>query len=53
MAGRDSSRAREYLAADARYLNPMKTVAVSRPRLLQSEPEYSKIIAAVMGYGSA
>ena len=53
MAGRDASTAREYLAADARYLNPMKTVAASRPRLPQSETEYSKIIAAVMGYGSA
>ena len=53
MAGRDASEAREYLAADARYLNPMKTVAANRPRLLQSEAEHSKIIAAVMGYGSA
>ena len=53
MAGRDASTAREHLASDARYLNPMKTVAASRPRLLQSETEYSRIIAAVMGYGSA
>ena len=53
MAGRDASTAREYLAADARYLNPMKTVAASRPRLSQSETDYAKIIAAVMGYGPA
>ena len=53
MAGRDASGAREHLAADARYLNPMKTVAANRPRLLQSEAEHSKIIAAIMGYGSA
>ena len=53
MAGRDASRARESLASDSRYLNPMKTVAASRPRLQQSEAEYSELIAGVMGYGAA
>lgn len=53
MAGRDASTAREHLATDHRYLNPMKTVAANRPRLLQSEAEHEKIIAAVMGYGTA
>lgn len=53
MAGRDAQAARDLLASDARYLNPMKTVAANRPRLAHKEAEYSKIIAAVMGYGSA
>jgi hypothetical protein len=53
MAGRDAEAARDLLASDARYLNPMKTVSVNRPRLAHKEPVYSKIIAAVMGYGPA
>lgn len=53
MAGRDAEGARNLLSSDARYLNPMKTVGVSRPRLAHKEAEYSKIIAAVMGYGPA
>lgn len=53
MAGRDAETARDMLATDARYLGPMKSVAAHRPRLAHKEPEYSKIIAAVMGYGPA
>lgn len=51
MAGRDAGRARDMLASDARYLNPMKTVSANRPRLVHKEAEYAKIVAAVMGYG--
>ncbi len=53
MAGRDAEGARGILATNARYLNPMKTVSANRPRLAHKEAEYSKIIAAVMGYGPA
>lgn len=53
MAGRDAETARDMLATDARYLGPMKSVAAHRPRLAHKEPEYSKIISAVMGYGPA
>lgn len=53
MAGREAETARESLSADAAYFTPMKTVAASRPRLLQSEKEYSAVVAAVMGYAAA
>ncbi len=52
MVGRDSQGARELLASDARYMTPMKTVAKNRPRLAHQEPEYAKIMAAVMGWGA-
>ena len=52
MSGRDSAQARRVLASDARYLNPLKTVAANRPRLQQGEEQYSEIVAAVMGYGA-
>ena len=51
MSGRDASKARASLSSDARYLNPIKTIAATRPRLQQSEPEYPELIYAVMGYG--
>lgn len=53
MEGRDVTAAQDLLATNARYHNPMKTVSANRPRLAHREAEYSKIIAAVMGYGPA
>jgi hypothetical protein len=43
----------DLLSTDAIYLNPMKTVKANRPRLPHKEAEYSKLIAAVMGYGAS
>ncbi|MEQ1699960.1 MAG: hypothetical protein ABMA25_07615 [Ilumatobacteraceae bacterium] len=53
MAGRNAESARDLLSTDAIYLNPMKTVSANRPRLAHKEAEYSKLVAAVMGYGTA
>ena len=53
MSGRDADGARDLLATDAQYLNPMKTIQNNRPRLTHKEGEYAKLIAAVMGYGAA
>jgi hypothetical protein len=50
-SGRDAEMARELMSTDARYLNPMKTVKATKPRLVHKEPEYSRLISAVMGYG--
>ncbi|HEV2782867.1 MAG TPA: hypothetical protein VGX25_26050 [Actinophytocola sp.] len=50
-SGRDAETARELLSTDARYLNPMKTVKATKPRLVHKEAEYSRLISAVMGYG--
>jgi hypothetical protein len=51
LGGRDAEGARELLSTDARYLGPLKTIKATKPRLVHKEAEYSKIIAAVMGYG--
>jgi hypothetical protein len=51
-SGRDAEVARDVLATDARYLNPMKTVKKTKPRLMHREAEFSKVIAAVFGYGT-
>jgi len=51
LAGRESESARDLLSTDARYLTPMKSVKAARPRLAHREADYSKIMAAVMGYG--
>jgi len=51
LAGRQAEDARDLLSSDARYLNPMKTVKATRPRLDHKENEYAPLIAAVMGYG--
>ena len=53
MAGRETDGARDLLSIDAQYLSPMKTINVNRPKLPQSEAEYSKIIGIVMGWGAA
>jgi hypothetical protein len=54
MAGRGApAGARDLLASDAQYLNPMKTLSASKPRLAHSENEYGGLIAAVMGYGAS
>ena len=53
MAGRNAESTRDLLSTDAIYLNPMKTVSANRPRLAHKEAEYSKLVAAVMGYGTA
>jgi hypothetical protein len=51
MSGRSAETARQLLSSDARYLGPLKTVKATKPRLMYREGEYSKIVAAVMGYG--
>lgn len=53
MAGRDARSARDALSEDGSYKTPMKTVALQKPRIQVPESEYSDIIAAVMGYGTA
>jgi hypothetical protein len=53
MEGRSDRTGMDLLSTDAIYLNPMKTVKANRPRLPHKEAEYSKLIAAVMGYGAS
>jgi hypothetical protein len=52
LSGRQAETARDLLSTDARYLSPLKTIKATKPRLLHREPEYAKVIAAVMGYGT-
>jgi hypothetical protein len=52
MTGRASEEAQAALATNARYLNPMKTVKATRPRLEHSDKDFGRLIAAVMGYGT-
>jgi hypothetical protein len=53
MSGREAESARDLLSTDARYLGPMKTIRTMKPRLAYREPEYAKLIAAIMGYGTS
>jgi len=52
MGGREAETARELLSTDARYMNPMKTIKATKPRLVHREQEYSRLVAAIMGYGA-
>jgi hypothetical protein len=52
MSGRRAESAQDLLSTDARYLTPLKTVKAARPRLEYADPEFAKLVAAVMGYGT-
>ncbi|MFJ5839795.1 hypothetical protein ACIQGO_24065 [Streptomyces shenzhenensis] len=52
LTGREAEKASQALSSDARYLGPLKTVKATKPRLMHKESEYSKIMAAFMGYGT-
>ena len=52
MSGRRAESAQDLLPSDARYLAPLKTVKAACPRLEYSDPEFAKLVAAVMGYGT-
>jgi hypothetical protein len=52
MAGRTLEDASVLLAANGQYLTPLKTVKQAKPRLGPGDAALTKLVAAVMGYGT-